>query len=228
MEMTSLNKSLLNHEEDGRKVYLFQGIKGEVTFENEFVVDKKYPYFLTSSPDFLGNMRTAIVFRLKPVTKYSSGYPKTEIKQPKKNIVREVPLEGGSGEVSKRKVNYESKPVKREALLVKDYNKYRKSKKLKELVRHEVQPSGSFRPLFTDGWASESSTLIEAKASTSRENIRMAIGQLLDYRRLIRSKVKVKRMAILVPSKPREDLIKLLKELKIKTIFKEKEKFVEI
>ena len=230
MEMTSVNKSLLNHENDGRKVYLFQGIEGEVTFENEFYVDKNYPYFLTPAPDFLGNMRTAIVFRLKPIIKYSSSYPKTEIRLSKKNIVRQVPLEDNSGEVSKKSVSYESKPVKREALLVKEYNKYRKSKKLKKLVRHAVQPSGTFRPLFTDGWAIESNTLIEAKASASRGSIRMAIGQLFDYRKLIRGEVKVKRMAILVPKKPKEDLIKLLKELKIKIIYQDKarEKFKEI
>ena len=227
MEMSSLNKSLLNHEEDGRKVYLFQGIKGEVTFENEFVVDKKYPYFLTSSPDFLGNMRTAIVFRLKPVNKYSSNFPKALTQLPKKTIVMEVPLDDSSGESSKRTVSYESQPVRREALLVKSYNEFRKSNKLKRLIKHKLQPSTS-RPLETDGWAIESSTLIEAKASASRENSRMAIGQLLDYRKLMRGEIKVKRMAILVPKKPREDLIKLLKELRIKVIFKEKERFVEI
>ena len=140
----------------------------------------------------------------------------------------EVPLDDSSGESSKRTVSYESQPVRREALLVKNYNEFRNSNKLKRLVKHTLQLHGTSRPLETDGWAIESSTLIEAKASASRENIRMAIGQLLDYRKLMRDKIKVKRMAILVPKKPREDLIKLLKELRIKVIFKEKERFVEI
>ncbi len=50
--------------------------------------------------------------------------------------------------------------------------------------------------------------LIEAKGSTDRQSIRMAIGQLIDYRRFTASGV---RCAVLLPSRPRADLIELLR-----------------
>lgn len=48
---------------------------------------------------------------------------------------------------------------------------------------------------------------MEAKGSTDRVAIRMAIGQLVDYRRFVDSST---RCAVLLPSLPRADLIKLI------------------
>lgn len=47
--------------------------------------------------------------------------------------------------------------------------------------------------------------LIEAKGSVTRENMRMALGQLIDYNRFVRAEYR----AVLVPSRPRPDLIEL-------------------
>jgi len=56
----------------------------------------------------------------------------------------------------------------------------------------------------------------------------MAIGQLFDYRKLLeQDNVKVNNLAILVPSCPSKDLLELLKDLKIKIIFKEDSKFIK-
>ncbi|MCJ0980953.1 hypothetical protein MTX35_24950 [Rhodococcus sp. ARC_M12] len=52
-----------------------------------------------------------------------------------------------------------------------------------------------------------SSTLYEAKASSSREAIRMALGQILDYGRFVKPKMK---LAVLVPERPSGDLVSLL------------------
>ena len=61
--------------------------------------------------------------------------------------------------------------------------------------------------MFSDLYVKELSLLIEAKGSVDRQSIRMAIGQLIDYRRFIRGK---KRCAVLLPSRPRKDLVKLI------------------
>jgi hypothetical protein len=45
--------------------------------------------------------------------------------------------------------------------------------------------------------------LIEAKGSIKREAIRMALGQLADHSRLVKSRPN---LAILVPTEPRKDL----------------------
>ncbi len=50
--------------------------------------------------------------------------------------------------------------------------------------------------------------LVEAKGSIDRNSIRMAIGQLLDYRRFI-DEAAVK-CAVLLPELPRQDLLQLL------------------
>ena len=72
---------------------------------------------------------------------------------------------------------------------------------------------------------------MEAKATNQRDErdkIRMAIGQLFDYRKLLEEEnVKVKNLAILIPTCPSKDLLELLKDLKIKIIFKEGTKFIK-
>ena len=78
--------------------------------------------------------------------------------------------------------------------------------------------------VFTDGWLSEKRLLIEAKSNTTREKIRMAIGQLLDYQRHITPKPK--KLAILVPKKPRDDLMNLLDNLNIMVIYPKKKDFI--
>ena len=56
----------------------------------------------------------------------------------------------------------------------------------------------------------------------------MAIGQLFDYRKLLEEEnVKVDNLAILIPTCPSNDLLELLKDLKIKIIFKEGNKFIK-
>ncbi len=59
------------------------------------------------------------------------------------------------------------------------------------------------RRLVTDGYDSQVGLLIEAKASPRRQDIRMAIGELLDYRRHISPGPQ---LAVLFPSVPSTDL----------------------
>ena len=75
MELKKMNKSLLNHVEEGRRLFLFNGHRGEITYENEFTLYERDPYFWTVSTDKEGKLRDSIVFRLKPVKKYSIKNP---------------------------------------------------------------------------------------------------------------------------------------------------------
>ena len=68
-------------------------------------------------------------------------------------------------------------------------------------------PPGEAKPLFCDLRDSSANTLVEAKGSVSREAIRMAIGQLADYRRFTGTDA---RLGVLVPEAPRQDLLALL------------------
>jgi hypothetical protein len=81
-------------------------------------------------------------------------------------------------------------------------------------LNHKVQgyrilPEGTTRPLFVDIHDVSNNHLYEAKASASREAVRMALGQLLDYRRGFDLRPEV---SVLLPDRPVEDLLKLLAE----------------
>jgi hypothetical protein len=57
--------------------------------------------------------------------------------------------------------------------------------------------------------------LIEAKASVTRDTVRMAIGQLADYGRFVPGAAR----AILLPERPADDLISLLESQRIVAIW---------
>jgi hypothetical protein len=82
-------------------------------------------------------------------------------------------------------------------------------------VRHEIRLPGSERPLYTDVYDLSSRELVEAKASSGRVHIRMAIGQLMDYSRY----VSHDHLAVLTPTKPHPDLVELLDSLEINCIY---------
>lgn len=96
---------------------------------------------------------------------------------------------------------------RREAKLVQAYKRYLNGLG-RTAVRHRIQPQGEPKPLFTDLFEVEREMLVEAKGSVTRDAIRMALGQLLDYVRFVDPKPKS--MAVLVPSPLRDDLKKLL------------------
>jgi hypothetical protein len=104
---------------------------------------------------------------------------------------------------------------RREARLVKAYEQH-----LKRLghrpYRHRIRPAGEAKPLFTDLYDPVDHTLVEAKGTTTREAIRMAIGQLCDYRRFVS---EARHLAVLVPTAPRPDLEELVKSCNVSVIY---------
>jgi hypothetical protein len=67
-------------------------------------------------------------------------------------------------------------------------------------------------------------SLVEAKGSVTREAIRMAIGQIADYRRFVGNGT---RAAVLVPEQQRPDLLALLEAQGIAAIWPTDEGFVD-
>jgi hypothetical protein len=66
--------------------------------------------------------------------------------------------------------------------------------------------------------------LIEAKAESSREHIRYAIGQLLDYQRSIAPQPN---LAVLLPCAPSNEMLDLLHGLSIMVIYEDDHRFVD-
>jgi hypothetical protein len=74
---------------------------------------------------------------------------------------------------------------------------------------------------YCDVYVGDRGHLIEAKSSTSREDLRMAIGQLFDYKRLSQQAGRaVARIAVLLPERPAADMEALLTSLNIGVIWR--------
>lgn len=76
-------------------------------------------------------------------------------------------------------------------------------------------PPGEGAPLYTDLWDESDKELVEAKGSVTRNSIRFAVGQLLDYDRF----VGAEQLAVLVPERPRQDLVEYLASADITAVY---------
>jgi hypothetical protein len=91
-----------------------------------------------------------------------------------------------------------------------------------EAVARLYRVPGLALPLRCDVFLPEKNVLIEAKSSCRRESIRMAIGQLLDYRRYEKTEPE---LAILLPSEPSTDIRDFLASLDVAWIWLSKSGF---
>ena len=90
------------------------------------------------------------------------------------------------------------------------------------LNSYKIKPSTSVRKLRIDLFDKSIKEIIEAKSSARREKVRQALGQVLDYSHIFNMVYPEwePRQAILLPSKPSEDLVKLLLLYKVSCIYK--------
>jgi len=84
-----------------------------------------------------------------------------------------------------------------------------------------------YRSLRCDAYEEERQNLIEAKCSISREHIRMAVGQLLDYAFQGMKKFGEPHMAILLPKKPDQGIEDWLQHLKISIVWRDGTTFLD-
>jgi hypothetical protein len=223
MEFKKGNKAIRDHRINGANIYLFFGSKGVVTYENQFVLDEENPYVLVDAKDKNQEDRQAIIFKLNPIENYNSLLPKTNLEILAKTTSELVAEEAFESETSERK--QEEKIIisqRKESKLMDQFRKYREKNGQSVLKRYKIKINSN--TYWTDGWCEDEQMLIEAKSSSSRNHLRLAIGQLMDYRRHI--KPRPKKLAILVPTKPQEDLIDLILELEIQLIYKEGNTFI--
>jgi len=107
-----------------------------------------------------------------------------------------------------------------EAALVDDYEQWLEAQDRK-------LAAAKYANLQCDGFEQARQNLIEAKSSTTREHIRMAVGQLLDYAFQGKSRFGSVNKAILLPKKPEAKLIEWLKPLEIAVIWREGTQFFD-
>jgi hypothetical protein len=144
--------------------------------------------------------------------------------QGEKTASLNVPIEEGSVE------GYEvtppatvSRAIPREVVLVRDYGAFFEAKG-EDVTRNKVLPPGASHALYSDLFNVTKGHLIEAKAGTTRGDIRMAIGQIADYGRFVSP---VERRAVLLEAKPHPDLLDLLKSQGIAAIWRASKGFAD-
>lgn len=90
------------------------------------------------------------------------------------------------------------------------------------VTRHTYQVPGSKHPLSCDLVDETDHVLYEAKGNGLRTSVRMAIGQLLDYRRFEDPQL---RLAVLLPRKPAQDLIDLIHAVPASAVWRTEDGF---
>ena len=110
-----------------------------------------------------------------------------------------------------------------EATLVRDLAAWIEVRHGDVLTRWALPTGEGGPPLLTDAFLPFHRILIEAKAGAGREYVRMALGQLLDYRRYVPAPAPA--LAVLLPVAPSRDMATLLAEHAVGIIHRHGEGF---
>ena len=231
-EMKSGNRALRDHQLDGRSLRVFvadgieQGTKEtkRQLYLGEFAVDGKEPYFVAEGLDANGDPRAVFVFRLSPIgTPFVRPEDRATI-PPRASVIKveEIAVERQHRHGSNRAGAAPMAAVRREAALVDRYMADLVAAG-HEVTSYKITPKGHVTPLRVDLFDKKTGELCEAKGSTTRESIRLAIGQLLDYKRLLdnEGRVQTRSLSVLVPTRPDDALLDLLSSLKITCAYEE-------
>jgi hypothetical protein len=206
------NAALLHHRERKKTLRLFRETKESwVRYLGEYFLDGERPYQFEDAPDRNNTMRRVIVFRL-----HRAGVSTGSVEPPPLTVT-DVDLDVHRADtflVKDTKVIVEAE--RRESMLVQRYAKWLEG--LGHVVKQRTMKGVEHAaPLRSDLYDVTADELVEAKGSAARTYIRLAIGQILDYSRYAHTKHR----AILVPARPSEDMIDLLKVLRISCIYEQ-------
>jgi hypothetical protein len=205
------NKALLAAGKLGRAVRVFRSTGVNTTYVGEFeLLDP--PFYTADAPDRNGENRSVLVFRLRPMGQAEL----TLLDKAAADIAAPVELPLEATNVTAYALARPDEPqvaVRREAEMVARYEQWL-TKRGEVAVRHRIPlPEGG--SLFTDVFNRTTSELIEAKASSARTYVRAGLGQLLDYARFVPHSSK----ALLLPGRPAQDLIDLLRAHGVRVIW---------
>jgi hypothetical protein len=148
-----------------------------------------------------------------------SGTPAESNRQPTAVRLSSLP-DDGQLEYQTRTKSATRAAQKREAALVERY---------KHWIEHQDRKLQVFRVyrLRCDAYERDRRNLIEAKCSSRREYVRMAVGQLLDYSHHAREQLGECNKAILLPEKPDVSLLCWLETLGISVVWEDGSVFLD-
>ncbi|MFY9713616.1 MAG: hypothetical protein WAK00_09080, partial [Microbacterium sp.] len=223
------NSPILTHAAKGRSLHAFVAdgvVPGTQTkrqrYLGEFVLDPGRPFERMPAPDRNGALRTVIVFRLLSIARVPEaliskvGY--TGIRNQPDSL--EVPVEINSNYFFETAARAPGSAVRKESQLV---DEFVASQRDHEFKRWAIKLPEERSPLLTDVYDKTDRVLYEAKAFAGRADLRMAVGQLYDYRRHVR--VDDLRCSVLLPSRPTADLRDYLETAGLGLVFKDGDRF---
>lgn len=225
--MNGGNLAIQEAVKEGRALRVFYGTGGIIEYRGRFRLDTDLPVYRADAPETGGGpIRSVLVFRLRPMDgspEAPQGLPAME----SLTNVESVAVEERNTErcvVDPSRKPYEAE--RRESALVHAFKRFMESKG-HTIERTKITPADEAKPIFTDVYVKDLKILVEAKGSTDRPSIRMAIGQLLDYSRFYGGVVEGRvKCAVLLPSLPRKDLLKLLSYAGVHIYYPLKKEFV--
>ncbi|MFG2903939.1 helix-turn-helix domain-containing protein [Kitasatospora sp. NPDC048286] len=223
------NSAVLRHAEMGRTLRLFIAAGDDPNSEAKlhryvgpFKLDEDKPYIVRIARDENNAERRVIVFRLREAGQVDVAEA-DKIKPAPKTIAKPVPADTTAAKVveperNKNKKGFrsaapETEAERREAVLSDAFEAYLKAKG-HEVCRFEIRVKGKTTRLLTDLYDMTDHVLYELKGTNRREAVRMALGQLLDYGRYVKTDdhPEVPRRVVLLPALPDEDMQDLLGE----------------
>ncbi|HSS34544.1 MAG TPA: hypothetical protein VLL27_14820 [Solirubrobacterales bacterium] len=211
--MVQGNRSIRDHAKEERDLHLFDVNGGLATYLGRFEYVDHYSADAPETGE--GRERKVIVFRLRRLTG-AVPLAHARIGQFGGERVKVIPVEQHLTErmvIEPNREPYEAE--RREQPLVLSFANALRARG-HDVNRLQLRPDGEAAPILCDLFDATTKTLIEAKGSVSRNSIRMAIGQLADYARLVDTRPT---KAILVPEKPRHDLLHLAASQDIEVIW---------
>ncbi len=231
--MRSGNQAILDHELAGRalRVFAANGIVAGTAktkrqlYIGEFRLDSHLSHFVADAPDDNGDPRSVFVFRLRPVDeafvradeRCPNRAPPTSTRVEEAEVetwTEESEVEGSYVTSFERKPIESVTSLRREAELVGRYKKHLESQG-HEIKSRKIYLTGAVQPLRVDLFDTTTGDLCEAKGSTTRVQVRYAVGQVLDYSRHVEHKT----LSVLLPTRPADDLVALLTGLGIACVY---------
>ncbi|MFM9368150.1 hypothetical protein [Streptomyces sp. Da 82-17] len=248
------NGAVLNHAAAGRTLRVFvcvgyvngrDGTK-EHRYVGEFKLDDDEPFVRRQALDQNKDLRWVYVFRLRPVAPVEQ-LPEDFVPAASDDVIETLPAvptgdpslfelkpaESTSGQATKPEKNSKKKVTRkasdavevtrREAELSDRFLAFLKSQGHK-VDRFKIRVRGLTSTFWTDLYDATDNVLYELKGSSSRNAVRMAIGQLHDYSRHIPPKDA--RLVVLLPERPVDDLAELVAHAGMALVYEDGDKFV--
>lgn len=242
-QLAGANAALANHKQTDRalRVFVADGYVEKTKtrrqlYIGEFEVGDDRIFFPAPALDVEQNWRTVLVFRLRPtgavvrrpVDASKTGEPPNgatvEIENDPAAVVDAAAVIDATEVEGHHTSTFEQaspgQPVvaiRREAELVRRYREHLQGLGL--VVRsRRIRPPGEANSLRTDLYVESTDELCEAKGVTTRETVRSAVGQVLDYRRHLQPKS----LAVLLPTRPTDDLVAFMHSVEISCVYEER------